>query len=133
MMLDVQAKRQRLDGFLLRLTERQSEAKRRLDYLAEHLRQSKVVISQDESIIRIKSRSDRAATVDAYLFTIAANLTAAKAYHDDLRMAREAVSAAVKTCETAKETLNAIRSLIVAELSNQPGSATYHPRPPFKV
>jgi cell division protein FtsB len=110
----VQSARQRLDVLALRVTQLYAEAKRRADYLSEHYRQTLTVISQEPDIRRAKP-ADRKALIEAYTAREAASLVAAKARVSELQQVKDAVERALKTSDRAKETLNAIRALIVTE------------------
>ncbi len=113
LMLRVQSKRDAADQLYQKLTRLLAETKRRLDTLDHTLRVERCSLQEDATLIPDSVKGDnRRARIEWMTSNTSGTIALLKARKSELELARDGVATRIKTLETAKETLNAVRSLI---------------------
>jgi len=118
-MVKVQNSRSDLDAAARKLDQKIGLEKRNIHVWQERRRMVRLDAKRSDEVRRLSRREDRDAAVETASQGEDARIAVAKARVEELEAARKSIQAMVATLETAKQTLNALKQVGLADPSAQ--------------
>lgn len=118
----VQDNRDRGNRLLNSILQRLAEAKRNRDIAKTTLRVERVTYASDPQILALRSAAERRQSIDELGVPLVTKIGFLESRIAELGIARECVENALRSLETAKETLNAIHRQTLVEIERLGGN-----------